>query len=300
MAMTNGASHPAATTSKDQNPLLLSYDQIPEWCRDNRYIRHGYRPVSGSSRVSFASWFHMHNETLNIYTHMLPAMAFLGSQWYLLDYLHSRYEDITPTDSFIFSFFLLMAAVCLGLSTTYHTLLNHSLEVEAVFLRLDFSGIILLTIGDFVSGIYMAFWCEPTLRKIYWTMILTLGSITIFILVNSRFQGKKWRSFRVLTMVATGLSGFAPLTHGIVIFGLPQMMKQSGMPYYLAEGAMLILGALIYATRFPERLSPGTFDIYGSSHQIFHVLVVLATVTQLMGILSAFDYNYHHRVCSSG
>lgn len=51
-------------------------------------------------------------------------------------------------------------------------------------------------------------------------------------------------------------------------------------------------------TRFPECISPGRFDIYGSSHQIFHIFVVLATVTQLVGILDAFDYNYNNRTCS--
>jgi adiponectin receptor len=49
--------------------------------------------------------------------------------------------------------------------------------------------------------------------------------------------------------------------------------------------------------RIPESFKPGKFDIVGSSHQIFHVLVVLATVVHLVGILLAFDYNYHHRVC---
>jgi hypothetical protein len=31
------------------------------------------------------------------------------------------------------------------------------------------------------------------------------------------------------------------------MFGVSQMMKQSGMPYYLIEGGFLLIGALIYA-----------------------------------------------------
>jgi adiponectin receptor len=49
--------------------------------------------------------------------------------------------------------------------------------------------------------------------------------------------------------------------------------------------------------RIPERFKPGRFDIVGCSHQIFHILVVLATAVHLIGILSAFDYNYHYRTC---
>lgn len=150
---------------------LLSFDELPEWHQDNQYILHGYRPISGSARVSFRSWSYIHNESVNIYSHLMPAVSFLLGEWYIQNYLTSRYANITGTDFFIFSFFLLTAVICLGLSTTYHTLMNHSYEVEQLWLRLDLIGIVVLTLGDFVSGIYMVFWCEPLQRKIYWSMV---------------------------------------------------------------------------------------------------------------------------------
>jgi adiponectin receptor len=55
---------------------------------------------------------------------------------------------------------------------------------------------------------------------------------------------------------------------------------------------LYILGAGIYAARVPERLMPGRFDIVGSSHQIFHVLVVCAATAHLTGLLKAFDYRH--------
>lgn len=253
--------------------VLLSFGELPEWHQDNHYILHGYRPISGSAQVSFRSWSYIHNESVNIYSHLIPAVVFLLGEWYIQSYLRSRYSNITGTDSFIFSFFLLTAVICLGLSTTYHTLMNHSYEVEQLWLRLDLIGIVVLTLGDFVSGIYMVFWCEPLQRKIYWSMVSSclyvyfllsyslifnsnfdleiaiLGSLTIFVMVNPRFQGPKFRAFRALTFVATGLSGFAPLIHGVKMFGVSQMMKQSGMPYYLIEGGFLLSGAFIYVVR---------------------------------------------------
>lgn len=244
--------------------VLLSFDQLPRWHQDNESILHGYRPISGSARLSFRSWSYIHNESVNIYSHLIPAVVFLLGEWYILQYLTSRYSNITGVDLFIISFFLLTAVICLGLSTTYHTLMNHSAEVEQLWLRFDLVGIVVLTLGDFVSGIYMVFWCEPLERKIYWSMVCqdchpffssnayfgwqigVLGSLTIFIMVNPYFQGKKFRVFRALAFVGTGLSGFAPLIHGITIFGWSQMMKQSGMPYYLAEAGFLLSGALVY------------------------------------------------------
>jgi len=43
--------------------------------------------------------------------------------------------------------------------------------------------------------------------------------------------------------------------------------------------------------RIPERFAPGRFDIWGSSHQIFHVLVLAAAVTHLVGLLKAFEFH---------
>ncbi|KAI0844069.1 HlyIII-domain-containing protein [Daldinia vernicosa] len=278
---------------KHSHPLAL-YDEIPDWYQDNPYVRRGYRPVSHSARVCFGSWLYLHNETVNIFTHLVPAIALLISG---LAYLVSRLQHRSSDDAGVVAVLLLSATACLGLSSAYHTLMCHSREVEALWLRLDFVGIILLILGSLISGVYVGFWCETLERKIYWSMIGSLASISIIIVLAPTFQGPKWRTLRLLTFVCTGLSGLAPIIHGIVMFGFTQMMKQSGLPYYLAEGGLFLIGAIIYATRFPESISPGLFDIYGSSHQIFHVLVVLATGVHLAGVLNALDYNYYNRQC---
>lgn len=140
--------------------------------------------------------------------------------------------------------------------------------------------------------------CDPTGPQSNIIQILSLGLITSVLVVHPNLQGLKWRAFRVCAFVCTGLSGFAPLANGLILHGWEQMWRQSGMPYYLLEGALLVLGALFYAARCPESVKPGKFDIWGQSHQIFHVLVVLATVVHLVGIWEAFGYNYkHNRTC---
>ncbi|ORY63985.1 mPR-typeG-protein-coupled receptor [Pseudomassariella vexata] len=287
------------TIHSNHHFCLLSFNELPEWYRDNQFIRHGYRPVSESAKTCLRSWFYVHNELVNIHSHLLPSVAFLLGESYILEPLHRRYSRVTAGDYFVLAFFLLTATACFGLSAAYHTLISHSEKVESIWLRLDFSGIILLILGSFVSGIYVGFWCENLQRNIYWGMIGGLGALSLFVMLHPKFQGSRWRTFRLLTLVCTGLSGFAPIAHGIYMFGFPQMLLQSGLLYYLIEGGLFLLGAVVYATRFPERLKPGKFDLYGSSHQIFHVLVVLATVTHLVGVLSAFDYNYINRQCPS-
>ncbi|GAP90837.1 putative mPR-like GPCR protein [Rosellinia necatrix] len=299
--------HPSSciTTDSEQQQArsrkhgLISFEELPAWHQDNPFVKHGYRPIERSTTACLRSWGFLHNETLNIYTHLIPAVAalFIGEAWVLL-YLRHTYVNVVASDYAVFAFLLFAAATCLGISSAYHTLMSHSREVEARWLRLDFVGIIVLIVGSFVSGIYVGFWCEPTERKIYWSMSVSLGAVSIAIMILPYFQGPRWRTFRLVVFVVTGLSGFAPIIHGIHMFGFTQMAKQSGLPYYLAEGGLFLIGAITYACRFPECIKPGTFDIFGSSHQIFHILVVIATLVHLVGVLQAFDYNYHHRQCS--
>ena len=157
------------------NSKLLSYEGIPMWHQDNEYIRSGYRPETNSTKLCFASWSYVHNETGNIFSHLIPALASFIGEIMLFCFFQNRYPASTIGDQLAFAFFLLTAAGCLGMSATYHTLMNHSASVSNLWLRLDYVGIVILTIGDFVSGIYMVFYCEPTLQKVYWTMVGVYG-----------------------------------------------------------------------------------------------------------------------------
>ncbi len=92
--------------------------------------------------------------------------------------------------------------------------------------------------------------------------------------------------------VALGLSAVFPVLHGLKLYGLQQMHKQIGLSWLVLQGALYIAGASIYAARIPEKWHPGRYDVLGSSHQIFHVFVVLAAISHLMGLLKAFDHRH--------
>ncbi|KAK2480422.1 hypothetical protein H9L39_07990, partial [Fusarium oxysporum f. sp. albedinis] len=280
------------TASKAACPVLLSLDQMPKWFQheSNEWILYGYRDISGSFQASLCSLLYIHND---------------------------RYSGVAGADFIPFSIFMLTAVTCLSLSATYHTLMNHSKRVEYLCLRLDMLGVVIFILGDLMLGIYMAFWCEPLLRNIYWSMIGAFGTLAIFVVMHPKFQGPKYRLFRTLMFVATGLSGVAPLIHGINLFGMSQMMRKA-FPYTLAKAGCLLFGTWFYVvclppsqtreksaltelvlkTRFPESLYPGKFDLCGS-HSIFHILVVCAFVVQLIGYLDAFDYANTNLTCSS-
>lgn len=102
---------------------------------------------------------------------MIPAIIFLFIQAFTMHLLHHRYPEARPLDYIIFPFFLLSACITLSLSFLYHTLMNHSVVVSHLWLRLDYVGILALTLGDFVSGVRVGIYCDPPLRKVYWGMV---------------------------------------------------------------------------------------------------------------------------------
>ncbi len=171
MATASGHPSPAIKMKSRDNHGLLSYDEIPRWYQDNDCIRHGYRPVMNDTRACFGSWTYLHNETANIYSHLFPAVLALVSQSILYQSFWWHYPQATTRDYLIVAFHLGSRSICFGLSAFYHTLMNHSAEFSDIWARIDYTGIIVLVLGDFVSGIYVAFYCEPILQNTYWTMV---------------------------------------------------------------------------------------------------------------------------------
>lgn len=84
--------------------------------------------------------------------------------------------------------------------------------------------------------------------------------------------------YRALMFVVLGVSASLPLFY-ISIAGDARYINPEWLttPYYQG-GFAYIFGALLYAMRVPERYVPIKFDNFGSSHQIFHVGVVIGTV----------------------
>ena len=78
---------------------------------------------------------------------------------------------MTVADLLVFACFFLGAVVCLGMSATYHTISNHSPEVNRWGNQLDYAGIVALIYGSFVPSVYYGFYCEPALQRRYWTMV---------------------------------------------------------------------------------------------------------------------------------
>ncbi|OAA72908.1 hemolysin-III channel protein Izh2 [Akanthomyces lecanii RCEF 1005] len=268
--------------------LLQLWDDLPAWRRDNAYIHSGYRQIRGSYGHAARSLLYLHNESVNIWSHLLGAVAAVASALYVFHAVRPRYEDAHAGDVAVFACFFGGAVICLGMSATFHAVLDHSQPVAKWGNKLDYTGIVALIVGSYVPALYYGFFCQPLLFEAYLYVMCALGAGCATVSWVERFRTSAWRPYRAAMFIGLGVSGVVPILHGIRSHGYQYFEDRMGLSWVILQGALYIFGA----ARWPERSFPGKFDIWGSSHQIFHVCVLLAAATHFYGMAKAFDY--HH------
>ncbi|KAJ9610334.1 hypothetical protein H2200_005111 [Cladophialophora chaetospira] len=162
---------------------LLRWEELPQWQRDNEHILTSYRAPSNSWRGSVASIFALHNETVNIYSHLFGALLFCLLPLYTLREVYPRQADADLWDVMVFAVFFYGVAICFFLSASFHVLASHSPEVAGFELKLDYLGVVLLMWGATIPTVYYGFYGEPTLQLFYCSLViaqsmtLTLGDL---------------------------------------------------------------------------------------------------------------------------
>jgi hypothetical protein len=61
---------------EDKVPIIGTYEQADEYLRDNEFIHKGYRINYQTFWLVMKSLFMCHNETVNIWTHLLGLIGF--------------------------------------------------------------------------------------------------------------------------------------------------------------------------------------------------------------------------------
>ncbi|OAY35615.1 heptahelical transmembrane protein 4 isoform X1 [Manihot esculenta] len=185
---------------------------------------------------------------------------------------------VRPITRWPFFAFLGGAMFCLLASSTCHLLSCHSERMSYIMLRLDYAGIAALICTSFYPPVYYSFMCDPFFCNLYLGFITILGIATILVSLLPMFQTPEFRTIRAALFSGMGMSGIAPILHKLVLFwDQPEAHHTTG--YEVLMGILYGIGALVYATRIPERWMPGKFDIAGHSHQLFHIFVVAGAYT---------------------
>jgi adiponectin receptor len=114
------------------------------------------------------------------------------------------------------------------------------------------------------------------------------------------FRTPTYRLYRSAMYGVLGFSGFIPAIHGVLSHGWTAQNERMSLVYLIGLRLFNGTAAAIYAARIPERCYPRRFDIYGSSHQIMHILVICTALSHTIGLMKAFDYWQNMRVYPGG
>lgn len=161
-----------AFTTLSTEARTVTWHQIPEWQRDNKYILSGYRQAKANYLEILASLTFLHNETCNVYTHLVGALLLpLIAVAFMRVLSEPQFLNVSETDYAMFGIYFLCAECCLVLSATFHLLAAHSHDVDQFWHRMDLLGIVIVIVGTFVPGIHYIFSCDPGLQKLHWGIV---------------------------------------------------------------------------------------------------------------------------------
>ena len=285
----------------------IPFERLPDYLRDNEFLHRNHRPLMNSFRGCIKSAFRMHTETWNIWTHLLGFIFFVilcAGAYIFGDYITFLFEDIQIHDlpwdeQVMLLFFFVGAMACLCCSSMFHLFANHSHRVYQIFSRLDYSGIAFLITGSSIPAYYYGFYCTSLARYTHISILIALCVAVITVSFWSKFSAPGYRPLRFAVFILFGLYGVIPSTHILLREGLWKASEAYAV-FSLGSMALVYLcGAILYVLRIPERFFPGWFDIWASSHQLFHVCVVAAALVHYDTLLSMIKYRLNVGGCIS-
>ncbi|KAF4122418.1 hypothetical protein GMORB2_7410 [Geosmithia morbida] len=269
---------------------LLVYEDLPTPWRNNPHIRRGYR-FNESKIECIRSMFNLSNEFFNIWSHALGLVLVLAVALYFYP-SSPNFSLSTKSDVLVAGVFFVMACLTLVCSTIWHTM-NAVADINAMsmFACVDYTGISLLIAASIMTTEYTAFYCDPMSRWMYMGLSAVLGIGGVVLPWHPRFNGSDMAWLRVAFYVGLALTGFMPILQLYVTHG-PEFVYDFYSP--ISKSIMVYLtGAIVYASKVPERWCPGWFDYIGGSHNLWHAAVLGGILFHYTAMQEFFANAFH-------
>ena len=230
---------------------LLEIDDVPEYLKDNINILSGYRRELNLKRA-ILTIFMWHNETLNIWSHILSSLLFISfSIWFAF------YDDGgNDNPKWPLIMFFLGSIYLFTVSATFHTLQCVSSKHYGFWRKMDFIAIIILMFSMFIPFCYYGFsGCENRIMlfSIYVSISGIISIISVSICTLPIFQTNRFSFFRPVVFALNGAYSIAPILHVAVIRWYLPVIKN----VIICIGVQMfchIIGATFYVLKVPERI----------------------------------------------
>eukprot|EP01090_Pellita_catalonica_P004378 TRINITY_DN14203_c0_g1_i1.p1 TRINITY_DN14203_c0_g1~~TRINITY_DN14203_c0_g1_i1.p1 ORF type:complete len:232 (-),score=2.77 TRINITY_DN14203_c0_g1_i1:263-958(-) len=212
------------------------------------------------------------------------------------EYIQKGYE-ISAVSTILFYFPIIATGICFLSSATFHLMYCLSESARNIFILLDFFGIALTIAASVLTSLHFGYFCYPRLQIFYDGIYIAIFCYTGYLFTQRSDPNFKQRIIR--NFVTSVIYPVLPLTHWVILRVLFTDHPDAPEDVHIFLWRIILMwviygvGFAIYATKFPECLKPGLFDIIGHSHQLWHLCVVVASLWVLFAIhLRVFEYRH--------
>ena len=266
----------------------VTVDRVPEQYKE-RYILTAYRQPYSSVLDCLVSAIRLNNETINIWTHFIPFLAFLV---YFYKTFPSKLWPVSAIQPEFYPLLAEEASICAFLlsSSVAHTFNCMTPCIRHTCFYLDYAAISMYGIGG-ASATY--YYLRPLNSGFFlfespnlFTGIAALCSLlVVYVTCTSRHNWQRVKYVvRTLAFMASFLYGNSPTFYRFLECGLTGEECTSGLIYLFIGWSTYLIAAILNATRVPEKYYARTFDIYGHNHQWVHIITAIGTLAHFLAI----------------
>jgi adiponectin receptor len=272
-----------------EEPRVGTYLEAPGFLRVP-YILSGYR-LNHHIKDCLESLFGIHNETVNIWTHIIGATFAFYFLYRLIafDYREGIMNFLMPlVYDFGFGYSLALSSVFHGfncINEHYH----YTLRIA------DFCGIGVAILGSCAPVAYYTFTCSPLSLFLWLGLVTILFPLFLWMPFATFFHDK--RMLRTMLFVVAALIPFFCIAQYWLMYGFGQRIEKILFYKVLETYFWYGLGIILYVTRIPEKFWPGSFDTFGASHQLWHVLCAYGMYRIHLGVYDARDFRLSDWAC---
>uniref|UniRef100_A0A3B4GV76 Membrane progestin receptor beta-like n=1 Tax=Pundamilia nyererei TaxID=303518 RepID=A0A3B4GV76_9CICH len=260
------------------NPPTVRDVDVPPLFRE-RFILTGYRPTGMSWRCYALSLFQIHNETLNVWSHLLAGPEGEGFS--------------VDASSLPLVLYVLSAVTYLSCSAAAHLLQSHSEQAHYSLFFLDYVGVAVYQYGCALAlCLYSSntAWRQSMLGQVFLPAAALLAwlSCTACCYAKLRFRRPYPLHRKLCQLIPMGVAYLvviSPVAHRLATHS---WTGSPALPLHFLQVVLFMLSAFFFSCPVPERFSPGRFDIVGHGHQLFHILLSLCTLAQQEALFHDF------------
>lgn len=262
---------------------LVDITKLPRWHTPYPFVRTGYR-TQFSTHLAWRSVFRLHNETLNIWTELIPAAAFTA---WTVEALN-KHSDAPRMDRLVMGAGLVCANIvrplCSGLA---HLLHCTSAGSYIAWWSVDYISIsIAILTTAFVYG-HFAFYCSAQLQLLFLVSTVGLLSTSLMSVLAVASPTVRNAAFLLFVIFCHGVPFIYELTLKFGGGRVHESVPAAYLYYWVGSLGMFVFALLVKESNMPERAVQQPWnDVFFASHQIWHVLVNAAFV---LGTFCAWD-----------